>query len=83
MLFFGGVSYGSKGTDKGVSEIIETEVTETYPVIELKETKSETMEQADEELVIYRTASFFEKIFTFFYDKGIGLMYRFVDLFFE
>jgi|SRR5690625_4391037 len=87
MVFFGGVSYGSKEPNWQNPNTIESEVVETYPIIEVVESEPELepepIDQHEEELAVYRTASLFEKVVATFYDTCISIMYQFVSLFFD
>lgn len=83
MVFFGGVSYGSKEPNWQEPNTIEPEVVETYPIIEVVESEAESIDQHEEELAVYRTASLFEKVVATFYDTCISIMYQFVSLFFD
>jgi len=83
MVFFGGVSYGAKEPEWQRPSVVEPEVVETYPIIELEDSEIEPFDHQEEELGVYRTASMFENVVSTFYDICIGIMYQFVSLFFD
>lgn len=82
MLFFGGVTYGAKERTTTEQPVVEVEIEETHPIIEVEEKEMDIL-QSEEDPVVNRTASVLEKIVATFYDACIQIMYQFVSLFFD
>lgn len=91
LIFIGGVSYGAIEEEASIKQneaniYDETEVSETYPLIEVGEKEEDTINQTDvddNESIIHTTAALFGKVVSSFYEVGVGLIYQFVDLFFD
>lgn len=92
LIFIGGISYGVKGeanSIKPVGAVDKVEVSETGPVIEVIELEDKPVKEtneyieADDESIIYQTATLFDKVVSSLYEVGVRLIYQFVNLFFD
>lgn len=84
VCFFGGMSYGLFEKERHATQPapIEQEV-EQVAVIELDPTISEPLPPTDHNPTVHKTASFIEKIVSFFYEMVIKIMYKLTELFFD
>lgn len=92
LIFIGGVSYGINDEEKVINpneNANKIEVNETEPIIEVIDEDTKVIQQRDEQVeaedtsLVYKTATFFDKVVSSFYEVGVGLIYQFVNLFFD
>ncbi len=85
ICFFGGISYGSFEKDRLTSlPKVEEEQMEVTKIIESPTLNAEQINLVEEEdVLVHKTASFFEKIVSSMYELMINTLYQIANLFFD
>lgn len=84
-VFFGGMTYGTMGTNHAFNEEELVEKEETMEMEPFTEESSQVLKTADineNSSVIHEVASLFEEIFLSIYSFFVYLMYSVADIFF-
>ncbi|MEI3606864.1 hypothetical protein SPD48_14260 [Pseudogracilibacillus sp. SE30717A] len=85
VCFFGGISYGSFEQDRQINvPEIEEEHLEVAKVIEPTTIDPEPITHLEEEdVLVHKTATFFEKMVSGMYELIINILYQIANLFFD
>jgi len=85
VFFFGGMSYGSFEKDRLKEQPAKEEQSiEQESIVDTTAVISDTTPELEEnDYIVHRTASFFEKIVTAVYEGIITILYKIANLFFD